>query len=67
MTKEIKKLYKSKKDKMIGGVCGGIAEHFNLDPSLVRIIAVLLLIAYGTSVFIYILLWIILPEKAGKK
>ena len=67
MAKKTKRLYRSEKDKMIGGVCAGIAEHFNIDPVLVRIIAVVLLIIYGASFFAYLLLWIIVPNKSKIK
>lgn len=67
MAKKTKRLYRSEKDRMIGGVCAGIAEHFNIDPVLVRIIAVVLLIIYGASFFAYLLLWIIVPNKSKIK
>jgi phage shock protein C len=58
-----KKLYRSTKDKMIGGVAGGLAEYFDIDPTLARIIFVVSLFMGGTGVIAYILLWIIVPEK----
>ena len=59
-----KKLYRSTDDKMIGGVCGGVAEYFGIDPLLVRLIAVLLLIPGGAPGFLpYIILWIAVPER----
>ncbi len=56
-----KKLYRSSKDKMIGGVAGGLADYFNIDPVILRILFVLLLFAWGASLFVYILFWIIVP------
>ncbi|MBR6251990.1 MAG: PspC domain-containing protein [Bacteroidales bacterium] len=51
-------------DKVIGGVCGGIAESLNLDKTLVRLIYVLLTIGTAFSgVLIYLLLWLIMPEQ----
>jgi len=67
MAQKTKRLYRSEKDRMIGGVCAGIAEHFNMDPVLIRIIAVILLIVYGASFFAYLLLWIIVPNKSELK
>lgn len=67
MAKEVKRLYRSEKDKMIGGVCAGIAEYFQIDPVLVRVIAVILLIVYGASLIGYLLLWIIVPIKSELK
>ena len=64
MTTAPKKLYRSRKDRMIAGVCGGIAEYFNIDPVIVRLVAVLLLIPGGLPGFIpYVVLWILVPEK----
>jgi len=60
---EKKKLYRSKKDRMIGGVCGGIAEYFDIDPVLVRIIAVLTIFANGIGIIAYIIAWIIIPQN----
>jgi phage shock protein PspC (stress-responsive transcriptional regulator) len=58
------RLYRDTADKMIGGVCGGIANYLNIDPALVRILFVLLTFGAGMSILVYILLWIIVPKKA---
>ena len=58
-----KKLYRSYKDKMLGGVAGGLAEYFAIDPTLVRIIFVVSLFAGGAGVLAYIILWIVVPEE----
>ncbi len=61
-----KRLYRSRREKMLSGVCGGIAEYFGLDPVLVRIIWVVLALAsLGTAILIYLLLWLIVPERPG--
>ena len=61
---EPKRLYRSDKDKMIGGVCGGIAEYFTLDPTLVRLgYIVLSLCTMFSGVPAYLILWIIVPKK----
>lgn len=57
-----KRLYRSKKDKMLTGICGGIAEYFDVDPSLVRIATVLLCLYAGTGLLVYIIAAIIIPE-----
>lgn len=62
-----RKLYRSKKDRIISGVCGGIAEYFGIDSTFVRIIAVLLLFTGGWFVLLYILLSIIIPENPEQK
>ncbi len=62
-----KRLYRSRKDRMIAGVCGGIAEYFNIDPVIVRIIALILLLPGGLPGLIpYIILWIAVPEAPRK-
>ncbi len=58
-----KKLYRSNKDKMLGGVAGGLAEYFAIDPTLVRIIFVVSLFAGGAGVLAYIILWMVVPEE----
>jgi len=61
----MKRLRRSNKKKMIAGVCGGIAEYFDLDPSIVRIVYVLvsvLSVAFPGILF-YILMWIIVPQS----
>ena len=58
----MKKLYRSSKDKKIAGVCAGLAEYFNIDPTIVRVIFVLLLLPGGLPGLLpYILLWVIVP------
>jgi phage shock protein C len=49
---------------MLGGVAGGIAEYFNIDPTLVRLVWVVLGLAYGSGLLIYLAAWIIVPEEA---
>lgn len=58
-----KRLYRSEENKIVGGVCGGIGEYFELDPVLVRIITVLLIMAPGIGVLAYIIGWIIIPKR----
>lgn len=57
-----KRLCKSATDRKISGVCGGIAEYFNIDSTLVRLILVILVIVFGTGILAYIIAWIIMPE-----
>lgn len=56
-----KRLYRSSSDKRLGGVCGGIAKYLELDPSLVRIGAVLLLFVAGTGFLAYLVAWLVIP------
>lgn len=55
-----KRLYRSRNDKMLGGVCGGVAEYFKVDPSIVRILWVVFTFS-GMPLIAYIVAWIILP------
>ncbi len=61
----MKRLYKIEQGKMISGVCGGVAEYFNIDPSLVRIAWVVVGLAGGAGVLAYIIAAIILPNKSS--
>ena len=57
-----KKLYKSKKDKKLAGVCAGIAEYFDLDSTVVRLAWVLFVILGGSGILAYIICMIIIPN-----
>lgn len=57
-----KKLYRSSKDKKIAGVCAGIAEYFDIDPNLARLVGVLSLLCWGIGGFAYAVAWAMLPE-----
>lgn len=69
--KYVKRLYRSRKDTIIAGVCGGIAEYFRVDPVWPRLIAILLIFFDGVGILAYLILWILMPEnpyqKGGKK
>lgn len=58
-----KRFYLSTTDKKIGGVCGGIAEYFNIDSLLVRIVFIILVFGIGTGLLAYLLLWLLAPKK----
>ncbi len=61
--REIKKLYRSKKDRKIAGVCGGVAEYLNVDSTIVRLIWALSILLWGAGLIAYIIAWIVIPEK----
>ena len=61
-----KKLYRSKKDKMIAGICGGIAEYFDVDSTLIRLLTVIFILLGGAGFVVYIIAWIIIPETPEK-
>ena len=56
-----KKLYKSR-NKVVDGVCAGIAEYFNIDPTLVRVIWAILILCFGTGILAYIICAILIPD-----
>jgi phage shock protein C len=61
-----RRLYRSRTESVIGGVCGGVAEYLDVDPSIVRIIwAVLGLVTGGIFVVLYVVMWIVVPEAPG--
>lgn len=62
-----KKLSRNLSDKVIGGVCSGIASHFKIDPAIVRLIMVFGFFAWGSTLILYILLWIVLPAVYDTK
>jgi phage shock protein PspC (stress-responsive transcriptional regulator) len=61
-----KRLTRSTTNKKIAGVCGGLAEYFDLDPTLVRIVWLLLVLFAGTGVLAYLILWIALPPAPAR-
>jgi len=60
-----KRLYRSQKTKVIGGVAGGLADYLNMDPVLVRVIFVIISLFSGTGLILYIILWIVVPQEAS--
>lgn len=62
-----RKLYRSKTDSMLGGVCGGLGEYFDIDPTFIRLIFVVLAIAPGIGIPAYIALWLLVPEAQARE
>jgi phage shock protein C len=60
-TPPVKRLMRSSRDKKIGGVCAGLADYFDLDPTLVRVVWLLVILFAGTGFLVYVILWIVLP------
>jgi phage shock protein C len=56
-----KRLYRSREEKIIGGVCGGLAEYLNVDPTLIRLALVLITLFGGAGIIAYLVLWVIVP------
>lgn len=64
MTQKV--LYRSS-DRMVAGVCGGLADYLGLDRSMVRLATLIGIVFLGFSGWIYVVLWLIIPEQPGKK
>lgn len=60
---ETKRLYRSRTNVMIGGVCAGLAEYFNMDPTIMRLIFVLLALLGGHGVLLYLIMWLVVPQQ----
>ena len=58
-----KRLYRSKTDKKLCGVCAGVADYFGIDPTIVRVIWALLAFFYGTSILLYVIMALVVPEQ----
>ena len=69
MDKKIKskKLYRSRTDRIIAGVCGGLGEYFDTNSNIIRLIFILLVFFHGLGVILYVILLIIVPLKPGKE
>ena len=59
-------LYRSESDKMLGGVCGGLANYLSLDTTLVRLFFALLVLGSGIGLIVYLALWIIMPSESSE-
>ena len=64
MEEPIKKVYRSRDNRMIAGVCGGLAKHLGIDPLLVRIFFVLLIFANGIGIILYLIFLILVPLES---
>jgi phage shock protein C len=60
---EVKRLYRARDERMLAGVCGGLAKYFNVDPTLIRVLFVLATLPGGPGLLAYIVLAIIMPEE----
>lgn len=58
-----KRLARSRKNRIIGGVCGGIAEYLGIDPTVVRLIWAVTTLFWGTGIILYLLMWVVIPEE----
>ena len=61
MTEERKKLFRSRSERWLAGVCGGIGDYFNIDATVIRILFILFGLVFGSGLLFYIILWILIP------
>ncbi|HET6759689.1 MAG TPA: PspC domain-containing protein [Propionibacteriaceae bacterium] len=61
---EPRKLYRSRSQRMLAGVCGGLAEYFNLDATLIRVLFLVLAVFGGSGLVIYVVMWLIVPDAS---
>ena len=60
---QTRRLYRSRTDRKLAGVCGGLAQYFNTDVTLLRVLFVVLAVLGGPGLVIYLLMWILVPEE----
>ncbi len=65
--KEMKRLYRSGKEKIIAGVCGGIAEYLGIDPTIVRLVWILFSLVGGAGILFYLIAWLVIPRNPQHK
>jgi len=58
-----KRLYRSRTDRMLGGVCAGLGKYFNVDPTLMRLAFALIFFAGGGGLLLYVIMWVVVPEE----
>jgi phage shock protein C len=61
---EPRKLYRSRTQRMVAGVCGGLAEYLNVDATLIRVLFLILAVFGGSGLVIYLAMWIIVPDAS---
>ncbi len=59
----VRRLYRSGKERILGGVCGGIAEYLGIDPVVIRLLWIALSLAWGSGILLYIIFWIVMPRN----
>ena len=63
-----KRLYRSGKERILGGVCGGIGEYFDVDPTIIRLLYILFVLAsFGVAILFYFIAWFIIPRNPKHK
>jgi phage shock protein C len=63
----MKKLYLSDTDRKLGGVCGGLGEYFEKDPTLFRILFIFITLFFGSGILLYLIMWLIVPREPKER
>lgn len=63
---EPRKLYRSETQRMLAGVCGGLAEYFNIDATVVRVLFLILAVFGGSGIVLYLVMWIVVPDASKR-
>ena len=63
MNQSKKKLYRSTENRMVAGICGGLADYLDADPTIVRLVTVLAILFTGVPALAYLVAWIVIPER----
>ncbi|HET9779157.1 MAG TPA: PspC domain-containing protein [Propionibacteriaceae bacterium] len=61
---EPRKLYRSRTQRMVAGVCGGLAEYFNVDTTVIRVLFLILTLFGGAGLVVYVVMWILVPDAS---
>ncbi|WED41825.1 PspC domain-containing protein [Legionella cardiaca] len=61
LSNKTKRLYRSRRERMIAGVCGGLAQYFGMDPTIMRLIFIVCLLLGGSAILVYLIMWLIVP------
>ncbi|MFH1786490.1 MAG: PspC domain-containing protein [archaeon] len=61
--KQIKRLYRSGEDKLVAGVCGGLGEYLEMDPTLIRIAWAVAILVGGIGLLLYLVCWLVVPKN----
>jgi phage shock protein C len=63
MAQNVKTLYRSRDNRMLGGVAGGIGEYLDADPTVIRLLFAISFLLFGSGILVYLAMWLIIPEK----
>ena len=61
---EPRKLYRSRNQRMVAGVCGGLADYFDIDPTVIRVLFLILAVFGGSGLVVYLVMWIVVPDAS---